>query len=101
MPHKAMSDHEHLSLHAEVDIAIRRIEVVTVGAWMDGLPLEKILRADGVELRSNDWVAATVSFLELRRIEGCSDEEDALMRFLQLWCSLVLRHCSQNNEKRR
>jgi hypothetical protein len=43
---------------AEGDLAIGGIEIVTVHSGVNGSPLERILRADAIELRSDNGLRA-------------------------------------------
>jgi hypothetical protein len=92
-----MADDEHFVLLAESDVVVSRVEVLTVRTWMYGLPLERVLGADGAKLRRDDRIAARIAFLELGRVQGGPDSEDALIGSLERRCGLALRDGYRQN----
>ena len=98
MPDQAVADDEHPVLLAERDVTIGRREVEAVGARVQRFPLERVLRADAVELRRDDGVAARVALFELRLIHRHPDSEHPFIGPLQRG-GLALRHRGRQNNR--
>ena len=66
---------EHSVFLAELDVTIRRLEVIRFWACMHGVPLQNIFRADGIELGFDEFRFPGIIPIELGSGEGRADEK--------------------------
>src|SRR6185295_15639144 len=83
MPNERMPDNEHAILFAEGDVAIRRVEIVSVWSWVDQSPFQDVFWCDGIELRGDDCCSARVNSGKQICVERCSDHKRSFEGILQ------------------
>ena len=83
MPDEIVPDHLHVTVEAELDIAIGRVEGVAVGRRLRRLKLQHVLRTDLVELLRDDVDGGGVDALELPLVDGDADHHPLRHEVLQ------------------
>ncbi len=80
VPHQAVADDIHAVLLAERDVLVGGPEIVAVWLGVNLLPLQVVLRADGIELRGDQL---SIAAGHLPRIHRGTNQKRAIESILQ------------------
>ena len=97
MPDEIVPNDLHVALEAELHVAVRRLERVAVGRRLRRLELQRVLRADLVELLCDDFDGGDIGAIELPLVDGDADNH-ALRHHVLQRDVLLCRRRNQKNE---